>query len=209
MKKIKIFLILSLGLFLSACTVVRIDTKSIDNIVNVVLSKDNDLYNRVGKGYKYYVPRGVNYVDTFELNEKLYSSGNYYYLYIDAVGYFHQTEVKYEINEDAYFSKAIDNNGRKGYLEITKIDNLYFVEFMYNYSKIEALVNERNLNNTILNASYILSTIKFNDNVIELMFNQDYFISRERQYNIFSPNQNTESLSRKWIEVYTEEEDGY
>jgi hypothetical protein len=207
MKKIKLFLILCSVLFLSGCTIVRIDTKSIDNIVNVVLSKDNNLYNRVGNGYKYYVPRGVNFVDKFELNEKLYSSGSYYYLYIDSVGYFHKSEVNYEINEDAYFSKLINDN--QGYLEINKYENLYFVEFMYNYSKIEALVPKKDLNNTILNASYILSTIKFNDNVIELMFNQDFFTSKEKQYNIFSPNQNTESLSRKWLELYTEEENGY
>ena len=50
MKKIAI-LLFTLLLF-TGCTVVRIDTKSIDNIVNVVLSKNNTLYNRVGKGYK-------------------------------------------------------------------------------------------------------------------------------------------------------------
>ena len=65
MKKILVALIL---LFLTTgCTVVRIDTKSIDNITNVVLSKNNKLYNRIGKGYKYYRPRGVSYIDTNEL----------------------------------------------------------------------------------------------------------------------------------------------
>ena len=60
-------------------TIVRIDTSDIDNIIDVVLSKNNKLYNRVGKGYKYYVPRGINYIDTTELNDKLYSNGYYYY----------------------------------------------------------------------------------------------------------------------------------
>ena len=64
MKKI-IICILAL-LFITGCTIVRINTSSIDTIVDVILSKDNNLYNRVGRGYKYYVPRGVTYIDTNE-----------------------------------------------------------------------------------------------------------------------------------------------
>lgn len=102
MKKIFIVIIL---LFATGCTAVRIDTDSIDNITNVVLSKNNKLYNRVGKGYKYYKPRGVSYIDTRELNDILYSNGNYYYLYIDAVSYYYKTEIKYKEKEDVYYSK--------------------------------------------------------------------------------------------------------
>ena len=57
MKKIVIVLLIFL---VTGCTAVRIDTSSIDTITNVILSKDNNLFNRIGKGYKYYVPRGVN-----------------------------------------------------------------------------------------------------------------------------------------------------
>ena len=87
MKKILIIIVLLLA---SGCTAVRIDTANIDNITNVVLSKDNKLYNRIGKGYKYYKPRGVSYIDTNELNDILYSNGNKYYLYIDAVSYYYK-----------------------------------------------------------------------------------------------------------------------
>ena len=55
----KIILLGLITLILTGCTIVRIDTTRIDNIVSVVLSKENTLYNRVGRGYKYYVPRGV------------------------------------------------------------------------------------------------------------------------------------------------------
>ena len=99
MKKKAILLILLL--LVSGCTIVRIDTKNIDTIIDVVLSKNNTLYNQVGKGYKYYVPRGVTYIDTTELNDKLYSNGNYYYLYIDAVSYYHKVKVNYKENKDA------------------------------------------------------------------------------------------------------------
>ena len=66
----KVGLMLLACLVLSGCTAVRIDTKDINNMVSVILSKDNKLYNHVGKGYKYYVPRGVTYIDTNEFNEK-------------------------------------------------------------------------------------------------------------------------------------------
>ena len=62
MKKIMLFLFLLL--FVTGCSIVRIDTSSIDNILNVILTKDNKLYNQVGQGYKYYLPSGVTYIDS-------------------------------------------------------------------------------------------------------------------------------------------------
>lgn len=186
MKKLTILL---LCLMLTGCTIVRIDTSNIDNILSVVLSKENNLYNRVGKGYKYYVPKGVAYIDTSELNDKLYSNGNYYYLYIDAVSYFYKTKLNYKEKDNIYYSKKIDGKN-KGYLEIVKEKNKYKIEFMYNYAKIEALVNKEDIENVVLDASYILSTVKFNDNVIKLMLNEDYFTNKEEKYDKFSIKEN-------------------
>lgn len=205
----KIIILALITILLTGCTVVRIDTQNIDNILAVVLSKDNELFNRVGKGYKYYVPRGVSYIDTSDLNEKLYSRGNYYYLYIDAISYYHDKEVDYKENEDAYYSSKIETDKADGYLEINKQGDLYFVEFMYNYSKIETLVEELALENAILDASYILSTVKFNNNVIELMLDNDYFTSREEQYDIFTAKEKvTTNVSRNVLEEVNEEEGG-
>ena len=44
MKKIIAFILV---LMLCGCTVVRIDTSNIDTIIDVVLSKNNNLFNRV------------------------------------------------------------------------------------------------------------------------------------------------------------------
>ncbi len=180
----KILVVLMLLFLTTGCTVVRIDTDSIDNITNVVLSKNNKLYNRIGKGYKYYKPRGVSYLDTNELNDVLYSNGNYYYLYIDAVGYFYKTELNYKENQEAYYSKKIDGD-KSGYIEIVKQDNKYLITFVYNYAKIEALVKKKDIEKVILDASYILSTVKFNDNIIALMLNDEYFTNKEEQYTKF------------------------
>ncbi|MDD3341918.1 MAG: hypothetical protein PHN72_07025 [Bacilli bacterium] len=183
----KIWILGILLLFLTGCTVVRIDTQTIDNTIGVVLSKPNKLYNRIGKGYKYYVPRGVTYIDTNELNDKLYSNGTYYYLYVDAISYYHKKDITYQTNPKAYYSRSIQKNGKKGYLEINKIDkDRYYIEFLYNYAKIEVITDKSEINSVILNSSYILSTVKFNNKVVKLMLNDNYFINKEEKYDVFT-----------------------
>lgn len=184
----KKFIILFLLFFMTGCTVVRIDTSDIDNTISVILSKENKLYNQVGKGYKYYIPRGVSYIDTDELNDKLYSEGYYYYLYVDAVSYYYKVDINYTEKKDAYYSKKIDNNGKKGYLQIDEYNGAYLIQFVYNYAKIETIVAKEDINNAVLNCSYILSTIKFNNNVVKLMLDENYLINKEESYDLFKPN---------------------
>src|SRR5574344_1694985 len=126
MKKLAILFVV---LLLTGCTVVRIDTTNVDNILNVVLLKEDktNIYNRIGKGYKYYIPRGVTYIDTNDLNDKLYSNGVYYYLYIDAISYFYKSDIKYEIDDSAYYYKKISD---KGYIKITEEKNKYRILFV-------------------------------------------------------------------------------
>ena len=119
MKKKGIILCL-LIILMTGCTVVRIDTSSIDNMIDVVLSKNNTLYNRVGIGYKYYIPRGVTYIDSVGTNDRLYSNGVYYYLYLDEIAYYYKNSLKFKEDPLKYYSRKLD----KGYLEITKKDNL-------------------------------------------------------------------------------------
>ena len=202
MKKL-ILMLLAVFLF-TGCTVVRIDTDNIDTIINVVLSKENTLYNTVGKGYKYYRPRGVTYIDTTEYNEKLYSNGYNYYLYVDINSYYYKKEFTYEENDEdgwyyiekkykAYYSKYLEINDKFGYVEINEYKGLYLIEFMYNYAKIEALVEKDDINQTILDATYILSTIKYNSNVIKIMLNEDYFTDKEERYDVFTPKNTVKS----------------
>lgn len=191
MKKL-ILMLLAVFLF-TGCTVVRINTDNIDTIINVVLSKENTLYNTVGKGYKYYRPRGVTYIDTTEYNEKLYSNGYNYYLYVDINSYYYKKEFTYEENDEAYYSKYLEINDKFGYVEINEYNGLYLIEFMYNYAKIEALVEKDDINQTILDATYILSTIKYNSNVIKIMLNEDYFTDKEERYDVFTPKNTVKS----------------
>ena len=201
MKKKGIILCLMIVL-LTGCTIVRIDTNNIDSMVDVVLSKDNTLYNRVGIGYKYYVPKGVTYIDSSGPNDKLYSNGVYYYLYLDEIAYYYKSSLKFKEDPSKYYSRKINNDGKTGYLEITKKDELYLIEFVYNYAKIEAMVPEDDINSTVLNSSYILSTIKYNNKIVKLSIEDDSLKSKEKKYEEFTSKKQTNSFLR-----YEEEKD--
>ena len=183
----KLIAIISMLFLVCGCTVVRIDTTDIDNTISIILSKENKLYNQVGKGYKYYIPRGVNYIDTDELNDKLYSNGNYYYLYIDAVSYYYQLPTFYVEDPNLCYSKKININDRDGYLQIEKKDNKYLINFKFNYARIETMVDEDKINEAVLNCSYILSTIKLNHNVVKLMLDENFLTNMEEKYDVFRP----------------------
>ena len=92
MKKIIIFIFVML--MVTGCSIKRLDTSSLDRIVDTVLSEKIKLSNRVSKGYKYYLPKGVKLLDYNEYNDKLYSSYNTYYLYVDIVSYHYKIKNK-------------------------------------------------------------------------------------------------------------------
>jgi len=186
MKKIFVLLLLSL-VCITGCTVKQVNNKDINKMVDTILSKKLNLYNQNSNGYKYYLPRGIRVVDNTSYNEKLYASGNKYYLYVDIVSYHFEKDSKYEENKEAYFSKKLDYNNKKGYLEITKIKNLYFIEMMYNYAKVEAFVSKDDIEQTVINASYILSSLIFNDRIIKIMFDDDILNFDEEQFELFEP----------------------
>lgn len=198
----KVVILTLMFLLLTGCSIVRINTNNIDTIVEVILSKNNNLYNRVGRGYKYYVPRGVTYIDTDENNDKLYSKGNYYYLYVDVVSFYNKIDIEYSEKDDVYYSRKFstdDGFSSNGYLEITNKDNLYYVTFVYNYAKIETIVSKNELNNAVLNSAYILSTIQFNSDVISLMIDSEKMNNREEKYELFK-NKKVEDSSE--LQVY-------
>lgn len=185
----KSILILLSVLLLTGCSIVRIDTDNIDNILNIILTKDNKLFNQVGKGYKYYLPSGVTYIESDNLNDILYCNGVYYYLYVDVVSYYNKIDIDYKENNNVYYSKKLstdDGFKHSGYLEISKDGDIYYLKFIYNYATIEAKVKESELNDTVLNSAYILSTMKYNNSIIKLLLEDDYFTNRTGKYNNYN-----------------------
>lgn len=183
MKKI-LFVFFSL-LLLSGCTFVDISKNSVTDIIDDVLSKKVQLYNNVFEGYKFYAPRGLKVIDKNKYNCKILSGDDVFYLYVDVVSYYYKVKNEPKIYMDKALSKSINFDGKSGYIQVTEVDDKYFVEFMYNYSKIETYIKKENLNDAILNMTYILSSISYNDKVIEVLIHEDTLDYKEEKFDIF------------------------
>lgn len=159
-----------------------------NEIVDSIISKETNLKSVSLEGYSYFLPQGVNLNTSDKENSILYYNRKKMYLYVDLISYYHKVESTYTTNPNAYYSLAIDKNGKKGYLEITQIGENYFIEYMYYYSKIEAFVQREDLKKTVTVMSYILNSIKMNDEIIESFIGSNSYHSKEEQFNIFKPN---------------------
>lgn len=202
----KVLILLMFVFLLTGCTTnTSVKDRDIDEIIDTMLKTDTSLVNNASNGYKYYLPNGVKVIESNNYNEKLYYNGNYYYLYVDVVSYYYKTEVSYEEDDSLYFSKKISYNNKDGYLEIEKIDNVYRVRYVYNYSKIESYVDDENLKQTIINMSYILNSIKFNDSITELVVSDKKDSLKEEVYDFYTPRNKDNFID--YINQYDEYEE--
>ena len=199
----KILVSLVVLLLFTGCSIENISNEDISKNIDIILSKNIKYSNTNAIGYQYYLPSGINVRRTNDFNQELHSNGITYYLYADAVSYYYKVNKEYEINSKAYISKSLSYNGKSGYVEVNKQGNEYFVEYMFNYAKMEALVTESELNETISNMSYILSSVKYNDKIIEtLIGNKKYDLSDNETYNIFKSKKKTDGNFLKYENEY-------
>ena len=204
MKKKLLILTLSI-LALTGCT--NLSNASLDEITNTMLSSKSSLANTAFDGYKYYVPRGLRLVMKSDYNASFLDEyNNTYYLYIDIISYYNKEKLDYNTNKNAYFSKELNYNNKEGYLEITKVkdSNYYFIEYMYNYGKIEAIVKEKELNSAIINMSSVLSSLKFNRTVLETIVGNKVLNYKEDTYDVMKPKGSTATK-----DTYLEYEEKY
>ena len=199
----KVILLFICILLVTGCTVTKVGNNSIDEVIEFSLNKEISLANTYFKGYKFYVPRGVKILDKNEYNTKLSYKNNNIYVFVDAISYYHKIEVEISKKEDSYFSKEIDYNGKKGYIEINKVDDKYFLGIYYNYSKIEAYIKEEDLEDSIMQIGTILSSIKFNDNALETLVGENVLDYKEESFNLFDTKKNSNFLE------YIDEYDNY
>ncbi len=197
----RIFVSAMVILLLSGCSVVYINKQSIDEVVDTILAHDTDLKTISVEGYSYYLPQGVNLKNNKFMNSVLYYNHRKMYLYVDLISYYHKKEYEYKKN-DSYYSRALEFNNKKGYLEITELDNEYFIEFMYNYSKMEAYVKKEDLKKTLTVMAYILNSIKYQDNTLDSLVGDGTLNYREEQFNIFKSTGNDNSDFLETAEQY-------
>ncbi len=163
--------------------------------------------NTSAKGFKYYKPRDFALLETYDFNHVLVHKANKYYLNVDANAYYDKMIIKYTADEKLYFSKKIELDDEKvAFLEIKQLNNSYFlVKMLYNYSSIEVSVRENELYDAAINSMIILSSIKYNDNVIASIINDNDLDSRDNAYQIKKPK--TKKEKTNILDVYNYQEE--
>ncbi len=191
----KILIIVAMAFLLVGCT--NVNDLTYDEIVQNFATRSSRT-NTYRTGYKYYLPRGMQVNDSTLFNEILEDGRYTYYLYVDAVSYLNDIQYEYETNTESLYSTGIRNDDKFGYVEINLQENdKYLVEIMYNYAKIEVIVDEANINEVMLSAISILKSIVYNDSVITNLLEDDVLNYAEEELDIFNNNSNNDN----YIEV--------
>ncbi len=197
MKKI-IILILSITL-LCGCT--KIDNNNMEQIINKVISSKSNKANQYKNGYKFYLPSNLVIDKINERNIVFRENDLKYYMFVDIVSYYHKVENSYKVKENTYMSKLINYDNKSGYIEINVKNNKYLIEIMYNYAKIEVMVDSNDIAKAIANSLIILSSVEYNDDIIGNLLEEDVLNYSEESFNIFETNSN-DSNFLKVVEEY-------
>ena len=192
----RLFVLLSIVILLtSGCSIVSINNSNYEQNVNTLLSQKVHLYNVFYEGYKYYLPKGIQFVDKEEYNAILKDgNNNKYYLYVDAISYYHKISNDYKEKTSSYYSKKIHSNKKDGYLQIDKVDSKYFIQFVYHYSKMEAYVSKEDLNDVITNMCCVLRSIRFNNSILESLIGENALDYKEEDFTLFKADSSKESF---------------
>lgn len=195
------FIIILSSLLLVGCTSNVTSNMSYESLIMDITNTKVNYSNTLGKGFKYYKPRDFNLYNDSEFNHTLINKGNKYYLNVDINGYYNKYEYAYTIDDSYTYSKSFTNNDKFGYLEIREGKNSYFyIKMMYNYSYIEVSVKKSELTEAVVNSMIILSSIKYNDKVIENFIGIGGLDAKETLYELKKPKDN--SQKKNILDVY-------
>ena len=198
----KIVILFTLLILFTGCEVEKISQNDLSKIVEETLSYKKQGSNNYFNGYEYYMPRGFRLRDRKGNNHVLVSNGENYYLYVDVVSYFHRKEIETTFDKELYFSEKISYNNISGYVKVSAPKNdIYYIEIVYNYSKIEAYVAEENIKSAIRNSLKILSSIKYNDVILDTLIGEKTLDYKEEVYDFFESKREDENFL-DYIEEY-------
>ena len=204
MKKVVVLIVMIL--LFTGCS--NIQKEDYNNIISSVVTSKYNVYNEYRSGYKYYMPNSMSSVDTKDFNERITSAKYNYYLYVDVVSYYNRTIKEFYSDDKAYYSEPISYEDKYGYLEINKQDNgKYLVEIMYNYAKIEVMVEEHDLKEAVTNSIIILSNIDYNNDILAGIIGDSALEYSEEAFNIFQAKKKESNfLDVQEADVYVEKE---
>ena len=204
MKK-KITFLMVIMLLLTGCNKI---TNNLDTVVDGVFTLDKVDVNTVSTNYELFIPSGVTQVNDREYNQKFKIKNRYIYLYVDTISYFYKNSLNYKQSDNYnYYFKNINFNGKNGYIGINKLeDDSFFVEIVYNYSKIEFYSNQEDLPVMLANSLIIIKSIKYNDSLIKMQLDSGNNDGRELKYQLDSPK-DTESTFSNFLQEFVPKED--
>lgn len=196
MKKVLIIMCLFL---VTGCS--KINDLSYDDIINNIATRKAN-GNAYRTGYSYYLPKGMQVVESSLYNETIKNAKNKYYLYVDMVSYYKKIKKEYSKNSNAFISKTLEFDNKFGYVEVNLLQNdKYLVEIMYNYAKIEVIVDEKAIKEAMLSIINILKSVEYNDSVIANLMGEDVLNFSEVEFNIF----NTKGSESNYITIDDDE----
>lgn len=199
----KLILIICL-LLLSGCKQITDNNNYIDKVYNCL--KKEKITNEVSLGYKYYIPKGVKKIKDFDYNQVFLVDDCYLYLYVDIISFYHNKELKISNNDTAYYYETFGFDGKKGYIQILESDEEYYLNIIYNYSKIEGYIPKAKINKVITLSSIILNSIEYNHTVIEKVLKGDLGQFSEFTYEVDKPEGASSNFSQI-LEEYVQKED--
>lgn len=210
MKKIIVLLSIVL-LSITGCSITRLDDKDIEKNISILLSEKVNITNVNFEGYNYFVPSGLKFLNKEDYNAIFKDRfENKYYLYVDVIAYYHKIENSYKENKDAYYSDKFEYRKKSGYIEINKVSDKYFVEYVFNYGKMEALVPKDDLVRVVNNMSYILRSIDYNDKVLDSLVGENVLSYAEETFSLFETEASQDDfldVVEKYDSVYKEAKD--
>lgn len=198
----KILILLSVFI-ISGCSLQNnsSDLTYVKEDINDIITNKSKYTNTSGIGFKYYKPRDFSLLEDKDFNHVLLNNGNKYYLNIDINAYNSKFKSEYQIDPLLYYSDTISNGDIFGYIEVRKEKNSYFyLKMLYNYSCIEVSVKENELNSAINSSMIILSSMRYNDNVIASFISNKNTAGKENTYEIKKPNNKKDD--RNILDVY-------
>ena len=202
----RVLCMLATVLLLCGCS--KINDKNYDELINSVVASNYKIENTYRTGYKYYTPTNMDILNTLDYNETLADDNYKYYFYVDVVSYYNRVIEKFKEDDKAVYSKSINYEDKYGYIEINKWKNgKYLLEIMYNYAKIEVIVDEENIKSAITNSMVVLSSVKYNNNLLESIVGENVLTAKEIEFNIFETKKNESNFLKVSEEDVYEDND--
>ena len=202
----KVLCLLATVLLLCGCS--KINDKNYDELINSVVASNYKMENTYRTGYKYYTPTNMDILSILDYNETLADDNYKYYFYVDVVSYYNRVIEGYNEDTKAVYSKKINYEDKYGYIEINKWKNgKYLLEIMYNYAKIEVIVDEENIKSAITNSMVVLSSVKYNNNLLESIVGENVLTAKEIEFNIFETKKNESNFLKVSEEDVYEDND--